>query len=194
MNSPHSIERLRLSLPGLLSPLSAGALRSNYFTICLRQDERKLHQKKATIMIRPPIPPFTEQTALDKVVAAEAAWNTKDPDRVVLAYTEDSEWRNRDQFLTGRLAIRNFLTEKWRQEREYRLSKELWAFTDNRIAVRFKYEWCDADGQWWRSYGNEMWEFDASGLMRTRCASINDMRIEKADRELFDCVFEGEVQ
>ncbi|MDP9346279.1 MAG: nuclear transport factor 2 family protein [Actinomycetota bacterium] len=129
-------------------------------------------------------PPFTQETARAKVRAAQDAWNTRDPERVVLAYTEDSEWRNRDEFLTGRDEIRAFLARKWDREREYKLEKTLWAFTDDRIAVRFEYESCDADGQWWRSYGNEMWEFDPSGLMRRRHASINDARIEEAERRL----------
>ena len=129
-------------------------------------------------------PPFTEQTARAKVQAAEDAWNTRDPDRVALAYTEDSEWRNRDEFLTGREEIRAFLQRKWARERDYVLRKELWAFTDDRIAVRFEYESRDADGQWWRSYGNEMWEFSPDGLMRRRYASINDARIEEGERRL----------
>jgi uncharacterized protein len=129
-------------------------------------------------------PPFTEETARAKVQAAEDAWNSRDPDRVALAYTEDSEWRNRDEFLNGREEIRAFLRRKWDREREYRLRKELWTFGADRIAVRFEYESRDADGQWWRSYGNEMWEFDASGLMRRRYASINDARIEPAERRL----------
>ncbi|SDM88076.1 nuclear transport factor 2 family protein [Allokutzneria albata] len=130
------------------------------------------------------VPPFTHETALAKVQAAEDAWNTRDPDRVALAYTPDSRWRNRSEFLTGREEIRAFLRRKWTKEREYRLRKELWAFSGNRIAVRFRYEWHDADGQWWRSHGNEMWEFDADGLMRTREASINDIPIAESDREL----------
>ena len=129
-------------------------------------------------------PPFTAETAAAKVKAAQDAWNTRDPDRVALAYTEDSEWRNRDEFLTGRDEIRAFLARKWDRERDYRLEKTLWAFTDDRIAVRFEYESRDADGQWWRSYGNEMWEFDASGLMRRRYASINDKRIDESERRL----------
>jgi nuclear transport factor 2 (NTF2) superfamily protein len=129
-------------------------------------------------------PPFTEETARAKVQAAQDAWNTRDPDRVALAYTEDSEWRNRDEFFSGRDAIRAFLASKWARELDYVLRKELWAFTDDRIAVRFEYESRDADGRWWRSYGNEMWEFDATGLMRRRYASINDARIEEAERRL----------
>ena len=133
-------------------------------------------------MSRPPLPPFTEETARQKVRMAEDAWNHRDPERVSLAYTEDSVWRNRSEFLTGRAEIVAFLTRKWDSERDYRLIKELHAFTDNHIAVRFRYEWHDADGQWWRSYGNENWEFDEAGLMRRREASINDVAILEADR------------
>ena len=129
-------------------------------------------------------PPFDEGTARAKVQAAEDAWNTRDPERVALAYTEDSEWRNRDEFFTGREAIVEFLKRKWAREQDYKLRKELWAFEGNRIAVRFEYESHDADGQWWRSYGNEMWEFDDSGLMARRFASINDARIEERERRL----------
>jgi nuclear transport factor 2 (NTF2) superfamily protein len=129
-------------------------------------------------------PPFDEQSASAKVQAAEDAWNSRDPDRVALAYTEDSEWRNRDEFFEGRDAIRAFLARKWERELEYRLKKTLWAFTEDRIAVRFEYESRDADGQWWRSYGNEMWEFSPDGLMRRRYASINDARIEPDERRL----------
>jgi nuclear transport factor 2 (NTF2) superfamily protein len=134
--------------------------------------------------VRPPLPPFTEQTALAKVQAAEDAWNTRDPERIALAYTEDSQWRNRDLFITGRAEITAFLRDKWQRELDYRLRKELWAFTGNRIAVRFEYEWHDAEGQWWRSYGNENWEFDADGLMSKRFASINDLRIEAGERRV----------
>ena len=130
------------------------------------------------------VPPFTEDTARAKVQAAEDAWNSRDPERVSLAYSEHSEWRNRDRFLIGRDAIKNFLTEKWSKEQQYKLKKEYWAHTDNRIAVRFEYESLDAEGQWWRSYGNEMWEFDADGLMRRRYASINDTQITREDRKL----------
>ena len=126
-------------------------------------------------------PPFTAESAAAKVQAAEDAWNTRDPDRVVLAYTEDSEWRNRDEFLNGREAIRGFLRRKWAREHGYRLKKSLWAFGENRIAVRFEYESRDEHGQWWRSYGNENWEFDGSGLMRRRYASINDLAISAGD-------------
>ena len=130
------------------------------------------------------IPPFNQETAKLKVQAAEDGWNSKDPARVALAYTEDSEWRNRDTFLKGRGEIKAFLSEKWARERDYKLKKELWAFTDNRIAVRFEYEWRDEGDQWWRSYGNEMWEFAPSGLMRKRYASINDAKITAAERRL----------
>ena len=131
--------------------------------------------------MRPPVPPFTEETARQKVQAAEDAWNTRDPDKVAAAYTEDSEWRNRDEFLNGREEIRAFLRRKWDRELGYRLKKSLWAFTDDRIAVRFEYESRDADGQWWRSYGNENWEFDDLGYMRRREASIDDVAIDEAD-------------
>jgi nuclear transport factor 2 (NTF2) superfamily protein len=131
---------------------------------------------------RPPLPPFTRETALLKVRAAEDGWNTRDPGRVALAYSLDSRWRNRDEFFTGRSAIVDFLTRKWERELEYRLIKELWAFTHDRIAVRFAYEWHDAAGSWFRSYGNENWEFDAFGLMRARHASINDLAIRPEDR------------
>ena len=131
---------------------------------------------------RPPLPPFTLETATEKVRKAEDAWNTRDPERIALAYTEDSQWRNRDLFITGRAEITAFLRDKWQRELDYRLRKELWAFTGNRIAVRFEYEWHDAEGQWWRSYGNENWEFDADGLMCKRFASINDLAITEAER------------
>ncbi|MEU8343515.1 hypothetical protein SAMN05443665_101297 [Actinomadura meyerae] len=133
---------------------------------------------------RPPYPPFTEETALQKVQAAEDAWNTRDPHRVAAAYTPDSVWRNRDRFVTGRDEIIAFLTEKWERELDYALRKSLWGFRGNRIAVRFQYEWHDAAGQWWRSYGNELWEFDDRGLMRRREASINDVAITEADRRI----------
>lgn len=131
---------------------------------------------------RPPFPPFTAETALKKVRAAEAAWNTRDPDRVAAAYTPDSQWRNRDEFLSGRDEIRAFLQRKWERELDYVLRKDLWAFSDSRIGVRFQYEWHDADGQWFRSYGNELWEFAPNGLMQRREASINDVAIEASDR------------
>ncbi|MGN6300782.1 MAG: DUF1348 family protein [Angustibacter sp.] len=131
---------------------------------------------------RPPVPPFSREDALAKVRAAENAWNTRDPERVSLAYTVDSRWRNRHEFVEGREQIVAFLTRKWEREREYRLIKGLWAFGEDRIAVRFAYESHDADGQWWRSYGNENWEFDEHGLMRRRHASINDLPISDAER------------
>jgi nuclear transport factor 2 (NTF2) superfamily protein len=127
-------------------------------------------------------PPFTFETAMRKVRLAEDAWNSRDPDRVALAYTEDSVWRNRSEFIVGRDQIRTFLTGKWDRELDYRLVKALWAFTDNRIAVRFQYEWRDAAGHWHRSYGNELWEFDERGLMRRREASINDVPILETER------------
>ena len=129
-------------------------------------------------------PPFTLETALAKVQTAENAWNSRDPERVALAYTEDSDWRNRAEFLRGRDEIRAFLRRKWAKELDYRLKKELWGFRENRIAVRFEYEWHDAAGQWYRSYGNELWEFDDSGLMARRYASINDAPIEERDRRI----------
>ena len=133
---------------------------------------------------RPPFPPFTFETARQKVQAAEDAWNGRDPERVALAYTEDSEWRNRSEFFSGRASIVEFLRRKWSKELDYRLRKELWAFTNDRIAVRFEYEWHDSSGQWYRSYGNENWEFATNGLMRRRFASINDVAINESDRKL----------
>jgi nuclear transport factor 2 (NTF2) superfamily protein len=134
---------------------------------------------------RPPYPPFDEDSARIKVQAAEDAWNTRDPERVAQAYTPDSVWRNRDQFVTGRSDIVALLTRKWQRELDYALRKSLWCLHGNRIAVRFQYECRDADGQWWRSYGNELWEFADDGLMRRREASINDVRIDEADRRIF---------
>ena len=136
-------------------------------------------------MSRPPLPPFDRDSALTKVQAAEDGWNTRDPEQVSQAYSEDSVWRNRATFLTGRAAIVTFLSEKWERELDYALRKSLWAFTDDRIAVRFAYECRDHEGQWWRCYGNELWEFDGDGLMRGREASINDSRIHEADRRIF---------
>jgi len=130
----------------------------------------------------PPLPPFTVETARQKVRMAEDAWNSRDAARVSLAYTEDSRWRNRSEFIEGRAAIVGFLTRKWEKELDYRLIKDLWAFDGNRIAVRFQYEWHDAGGRWFRSYGNEQWEFDEQGLMRRREASINDVAIAVSDR------------
>src|SRR5271156_5484028 len=131
---------------------------------------------------RPPVPPFTRETAAQKVRLAEDGWNSRDPERVALAYTVDSAWRNRSEFLTGREAIVQFLTRKWSRELDYRLIKELWTFQGNRIAVRFAYEWHDDSGNWFRSYGNENWEFDEQGYMRRRIASINDLPITESDR------------
>jgi uncharacterized protein len=131
------------------------------------------------------VPPFTLDSAVRKVRAAEDAWNSCDPARVALAYTEDSVWRNRSEFVTGRDQIREFLARKWAREHDYRLIKALWTFTDNRIAVRFRYEWHDNQGNWFRSYGNELWEFDEAGLMRRREASINDVAIREQDRQFF---------
>lgn len=133
--------------------------------------------------IRPPLPLFTTETAAQKVRAAENAWNTGDPEKIASAYTVDSQWRNRAEFLTGRDQIVQFLQQKWAKELDYRLIKELWAFFDARIAVRFAYEWHDASGNWFRSYGNENWEFDRNGLMRRRIASINDLPIAEAERK-----------
>jgi nuclear transport factor 2 (NTF2) superfamily protein len=134
---------------------------------------------------RMPVPPFSEQDARQKVLMAENAWNTKDPVRVAGAYTADSVWRNRDEFIRGRDEIEAFLTRKWERERDYVLRKDLWAFTDNHIAVRFQYEWRNAEGQWFRSYGNENWEFDSLGYMARREASINDVPIEESQRRIF---------
>ncbi|HTH60629.1 MAG TPA: nuclear transport factor 2 family protein [Paraburkholderia sp.] len=134
------------------------------------------------VEVRPPVPPFTRETAIQKVRAAEDGWNTRDPQRVSLAYTPDSVWRNRAEFVTGREAIVAFLARKWARELDYRLIKELWAVTDNRIAVRFAYEWRDDSNRWYRSYGNENWEFDQNGLMARRHASINDLPIRDSER------------
>jgi nuclear transport factor 2 (NTF2) superfamily protein len=138
-----------------------------------------------TTASRPPLPPFTMETAIQKVQAAEDAWNTRDPEKVSLAYTVDSRWRNRDTFVTGREEIVAFLTAKWARELDYVLRKSLWGFRENRMAVRFQYEWHDTTGQWFRSYGNELWEFDENGLMRRREASINDLAITEAERRYF---------
>ena len=141
---------------------------------------------------RSPLPPFDAATALRKVRAAEAAWNSRDPQRVAAAYSPGSEWRNRDEFLHGREEIAAFLTRKWERELDYVLRKDLWAFTEDRIAVRFQYEWHDVDGNWFRSYGNELWEFDADGYMSRREASINDVAIAESDRRLFAPRAEGD--
>jgi len=134
---------------------------------------------------KPPLPPFTFETATQKVRMAEDAWNSRDPERVPLVYTEDTAWRNRTEFPVGREQVKEFLQRKWTKELDYRLIKELWAFTDNRIAVRFAYEWHDAAGNWYRSYGNENWEFDEHGYMERRYASINDLPIKEDDRKFF---------
>jgi nuclear transport factor 2 (NTF2) superfamily protein len=134
---------------------------------------------------RPPLPPFDEVSAPRKVQAAEDAWNTRDPDRVAAAYTPDCVWRNRSEFITGRAEIIEFLTRKWERELDYALRKSLWGFRGNRMAVRFQYEWHDQDGQWWRSYGNELWEFNPDGYMNRREASINDLAISVDDRRIF---------
>ena len=133
---------------------------------------------------RQPLPPFSEETARRKVQMAEDAWNTRNPEMVALAYTEDTEWRNRDVFLRGRAEVIDFLRAKWERELDYRLRKELWSHTEDRISVRFEYEWHDAAGQWWRSYGNEQWEFAPDGLMCRRYASINDVPIKESDRRI----------
>jgi nuclear transport factor 2 (NTF2) superfamily protein len=139
----------------------------------------------AATEIRPPIPPFTRETAIQKVRMAEDGWNSRDPQRVSMVYTQDSQWRNRAEFPKGRAQIAEFLTRKWVKELDYRLIKELWAFDGNRIAVRFAYEWHDAAGNWFRSYGNENWQFDVNGLMELRYASINDLAITEAERKFF---------
>jgi nuclear transport factor 2 (NTF2) superfamily protein len=136
-------------------------------------------------MDRPPLPPFTAETAALKARGAEDAWNSRDPQRVSLAYTEDSRWRNRAEFVKGRAEIVAFLTRKWQRELDYRLIKEVWTFRENRIAVRFAYEWHDDSGNWFRSYGNENWEFDEHGLMRLRIASINDLPIKESERKYY---------
>ena len=135
-------------------------------------------------MSRPPLPPFTRESAEQKVQAAEDGWNSRDPKRVASAYTQDTQWRNRSEFVVGREAVEAFLARKWDKEQDYALRKQLWAFTDDHIAVRFQYEWHDAAGQWWRSYGNENWEFAADGLMLRREASINDVPITEQERRI----------
>ncbi len=134
--------------------------------------------------IKIPIPPFTIETAVQKVQLAEDAWNTKDPEKICLAYTSDTEWRNRTEFIKGREEVKKFLKLKWENELNYKLKKELWGFKENRMAVRFEYEWHNKDGQWYRSYGNELWEFDINGLMQKRFASINDLKIKESERIL----------
>lgn len=142
---------------------------------------------------RPPVPPFDRESATRKVLLAEAAWNTREPERVAGAYTADTAWRNRDEFINGREAVVEFLTRKWERELDYALRKELWAFDGNHIAVRFQYEWHNADGQWFRSYGNENWEFDDDGFMATRQASINDTPIAESERRIFGLRAEGDT-
>ena len=144
-------------------------------------------------MSRPPLPPFTRESAEQKVQAAEDGWNSRDPKRVASAYTEDTQWRNRSEFVVGREGVEAFLARKWEKEQDYALRKQLWAFTDDHIAVRFQYEWHDAAGQWWRSYGNENWEFDADGLMRRREASINDVPITEQERRIHGPRAQGDV-
>ena len=134
--------------------------------------------------IKKPLPPFTKATAKQKIQAAEDGWNSKDPIKVSMAYTVDSQWRNRNQFINGRKEIQDFLANKWDEELDYKLKKEYWAHSDNRIAVRFEYEYRDKSGQWWRAYGNENWEFDENGLMKERYASINDLAIQESERRL----------
>ena len=141
-----------------------------------------MNQKAVINTPRPPLPPFSKEDALLKVRMAENGWNTQQPDKIAMAYSENSEWRNRNQFIKGRAEIENFLTIKWQKEHDYRLIKELWAYTDNRIAVRFAYEYHDESGQWFRAYGNENWEFDEEGLMQVRHASINDLKITEEQR------------
>ena len=148
-----------------------------------------MHKRYSTLIFnimenkRPPLPPFTAETARQKIQAAEDAWNSKDPERVSLAYTPDTEWRNRTEFLNGREEVKAFLQRKWQKELDYKLKKDYWAHTDNRIAVRFEYEYHNAEGQWFRAYGNENWEFDENGYMAKRYASINDLEIEDKDRK-----------
>jgi nuclear transport factor 2 (NTF2) superfamily protein len=143
----------------------------------------RMQQSGENQEVKPPVPPFNEETARQKVKAAQDAWNTRDPEKVALAYTPDSKWRNRDEFFEGREEIVAFLKRKWERELDYRLEKNLWCFTENRIAVRFEYESRDTEGQWWRSHGNELWEFDENGLMKRRDASINDYKIDESDRK-----------
>jgi nuclear transport factor 2 (NTF2) superfamily protein len=145
--------------------------------------EEGLSEGERIMTTRPPVPPFTLETATQKVRLAEDSWNSRDPDRVSQGYTQDSKWRNRSEFVTGRQEIVAFLTRKWAKELDYRLIKELWAFTGNRIAVRFAYEWHDDSGNWYRAYGNENWEFNDDGLMHMRFASINDLPIKESDRK-----------
>ena len=153
--------------------------------LCTTQNDNNFCSEKLGKMIKPPLPPFTNESAALKVRMAEDAWNSRDAERVSLVYTEDTIWRNRAEFPIGRSQVKEFLERKWAKEIEYRLIKELWAFTDNRIAVRFAYEWHDDSNNWYRSYGNENWEFNDQGLMMKRFASINDLPISEADRKFF---------
>jgi nuclear transport factor 2 (NTF2) superfamily protein len=161
---------------------AAGAARQRRASSDEPREAINNEQGRLVVESKPPVPPFTAETAAAKVKSAEDAWNSRDPERVSLAYTADSVWRNRDRFINGRREIVEFLCEKWARELDYRLRKNVWCFDSDRIAVRFQYEWHDAGGQWYRSYGNELWEFDAHGLMRRREASINDVRIDESER------------
>jgi nuclear transport factor 2 (NTF2) superfamily protein len=172
-----------LSVSGLVSIADALLKADNKWVSASGWVNGKGVEMNAREQQRPPFPPFNKETATQKVRMAEDAWNTRNPERVALAYTPASEWRNRSEFLSGREAIVQFLTRKWNKELDYRLIKELWAFHGNRIAVRFAYEWRDDAGNWFRSYGNENWEFDGNGLMQRRIASINDLPIQERDRK-----------
>jgi uncharacterized protein len=178
----HDARTTEVAFPTLVAEITA-AERADAAEIVSRGE--RLHPALGGPMApRRPFPPFTEETARQKIQAAEDAWNTCDPERVALAYTEDSVWRNRDQFVSGRAEIVEFLRRKWARELDYALRKDLWSFHGNRIAVRFQYECHDDSGNWWRSYGNELWEFTDEGLMRRREASINDLAIDPADRRI----------
>jgi uncharacterized protein len=180
-------QREALSLAVEQTTLSAERMLSVRFALGVCIGEGKLFSRISSILetsvARPPLPPFTAETAAQKARMAEDAWNSRDAARVALAYTSDSQWRNRAEFIRGRAEIEAFLRRKWARELDYRLIKEVWAFHDNRIAVRFAYEWRDDSGHWFRSYGNENWEFDGEGLMRLRIASINDLPIAESDRK-----------
>jgi len=145
---------------------------------------KEMLKKRIKMEIKTLVPPFTHESATEKVMMAERAWNSRDPEKICLAYTENTEWRNRSAFISGRDEVKKFLVKKWEKELSYKLKKELWAFSENRIAVRFEYEWHDNHGQWFRSFGNELWEFDKYGLMEKRFASINDLPIDEKDRKL----------
>ena len=166
----------------------SGSLRADSWNTTLLRAAAELLPSQTELVLHEglkAVPPFDEDSARQKVKAAQDAWNTRDPEKVSLAYTEDSKWRNRDEFFEGREAIRDFLRRKWQRELDYRLQKNLWCFTEDRIAVRFEYESRDAEGRWWRSHGNELWEFDQSGLMKRRDASINDYEIDESERRIF---------